>query len=150
MASSNSVGSQTKNEAFHSNNSTSGDSSVKFSEVSCSGEPANTSGPVSSASTSYAVSDLKCNLLYSVSLKIDGHPKIEYAALDRESQHTLIDSSLVEELGLRPWPTNTMLGSVRGSGRVSSMVEFEIQSAQNGNRCNLHALVIPNSISINQ
>ena len=92
---------------------------------------------------------MKCSSLALVSLRIDGHPKIEYAVLDRESQHTIIDSSLVEELGLRPWPTNTMLGSVRGSGRVSSMVEFEIQSAQNGNRCNLHALVIPNSISMN-
>ena len=85
----------------------------------------------------------KCVLLPMVPIHIPGHDKVEYALLDRGSQRTVCEQSLVDELQIESQPTNSTLEGLWGSNKVNAKVDFEIKSAQNGNHCNLDALIVP-------
>ena len=85
----------------------------------------------------------KCILLPLIPVRIYGHDKVEYALLDRGSQRTVCEGSLVNELNLRPESTSSVLEGIWGSNNVNEKVRFEIQSDQNGNKCEIDALVVP-------
>ena len=84
-----------------------------------------------------------CVLLPLVPIQINGHSRVEYAVLDKGSQRSVIESSLADELGLNRLPTNSVLEGIWESNKVNTKVECEIMSSQNGNKCNLDALVVP-------
>ena len=121
---------QTKQADKTTDSSNAGNDSDCSNSASCINAPCNAPGS-------------KCVMLPLVGVQLGNHNKTEYVLLDRGSQRTVIEASLVEELGLSKMPTNSVLEGIWGSNRVESKVEFEIKSTQNGNRCYLDALVVP-------
>ena len=80
-------------------------------------------------------------LLPLVPIKINGLG-VEYVLLDRGSQVSSIEESLVDELRLAKQPRNAVVQGMWSSGQVNSMVDFNVCSVQNGNSIDMRNIIV--------